>query len=132
LRQPQEDVPADLTLRVTFEVFDDLIGPLLQRPLDPADGLVGGDGQAAALTPRPQLQQRVLQERQGPCLTLHVLEQQVRQPRLELATDQVGRPLDGQTQLVFTHRADKLLAVREGGGQGGIGGALAVEVGPHG
>ena len=71
LRQPQEDAPADLSLGVV-EAWNDLVGPLLQRPLDPTDLLVGRDGQAPPIAPLPQLQQRVLQQRQGPRLARDV------------------------------------------------------------
>ena len=51
--------------------------------MHPANAVVGRDGQAVTLPLKPQIQERVLQQRQGPRLALHVLQEQVGQARLQ-------------------------------------------------
>ena len=133
LGQPQENAAADLEIAGAGpKSFEDGVGSVLEGSLHPAHVMVGGDGQAAALALTPELQQRVLQERQGPGLALHMLDEEVGQARLQGAAGECRGVLDGQAQLVLAHRPDQLLAVRQRSGQIGIRGALAEEIDPHG
>ena len=77
LHQPQEDPPAELLL-LGLEPLEDLVGPVLQRPFDPAQGFVRPQRQPPDVPLLPDLRQRELQERQGPRLPFDISQQPLR------------------------------------------------------
>ena len=93
LHQPQEDPPAELLL-LGLEPLEDLVGPVLQRPFDPAQGFVRPQRQPPDVPLLPDLRQRELQERQGPRLPFDIGQQPLRQRRLHFAADQVRGAID--------------------------------------
>ena len=117
LRQAQED-PATRFLLVCFEPCKDLVGTPFQSPLQPANLLVGSQGQPAALAPLPQFRQGVLQERQGARLVLDIPDQGLDQPRFQLVANTLSRTFDSPPKLILREIADEYLMVGQGARQG--------------
>ena len=76
----------------------------------------------------PELEERVLQQRQRAGLIPHLVEQRVDKPVLEFRSGQQRRPLDRAAHFGLLHRPDQHLVIGHRGGEDGIGGALAIEV----
>jgi hypothetical protein len=79
----------------------------------------------------PALQQRTRQQRQPPGLLGDLVDHGLGQPRLQLQPGPTGGQLDRPAQLAGVHRADQDVVGGQEAGQGGVGGAVAVVVGPH-
>jgi hypothetical protein len=121
-------------------------GQLLLGRREPGDQLLRALGQRAAHAARlavalerehrpaaalPQLQQRVLQQRQRTRLGAGVLEDGVDQPLLELQPDPARRLLDRLAHRVAAHRADEHLPATDQLRELPVGRAALVEVRAH-
>jgi hypothetical protein len=80
----------------------------------------------------PALQQRTRQQRQPPRLVGDLVDHGVGKARLQPQPGPAGGQLDRAAQLLGAHRADQNVVGSQQAGQAGIGGAVAVVVGPHG
>ncbi|GLF95322.1 hypothetical protein SYYSPA8_13515 [Streptomyces yaizuensis] len=100
--------------------------------VDAADGVVGGEGEGTAAAPSPDLQQRVRHQRQSAGLRGRLCHD----PRGQLPFhDQTGRTCRADhrlAQLSRIHRAKGEVCGAQDADQGGVLGAVAVEVGAHG
>jgi hypothetical protein len=128
--QPQQD-PAGRLLGVGVELLPGGFGQPSDRAMHPAGLLVGGHGQGAATAVLPALQQRTRQQRQPAGLLGHLGDHGLGQARLQPQPGPPCRQLDRAAQLAGVHRADQQVVGGQQAGQGGIGGAVAVVVGPH-
>jgi hypothetical protein len=125
LDQAQENPPAELAL-LFAQLAVDLLGSLLERSFDAADRRVVVVGQL------PELEQHVLKERQRSRLGSGLHQQGRDQLGLEADAGEPGRALDRLAQLAPAHRPHQHLLVGHRRRQVGVGGAAAIEVGPHG
>jgi len=83
------------------------------------------------MPPLPQFQQCVLQERHGPWLTPHLIENGGGQVGLKAQPDSPRLPLDRRAQFHRIHRGDQPLVRLHRRPQCGVWRALPPEVGPH-
>ena len=129
--QPQQD-PAGHRLLAGVELLPGAFGQPGDRAAHPTGLLVGGQGQGAAVAVLPALQQRTRQQRQPPGLVGDLADHRLGQARLQLQPGPAGGQLDRPAQLVGVHGADQDVVGGQQAGQAGVGGAVAVVVGPHG
>ena len=129
--QAQEDMPGDVLLLGRQGLVDSFSG-LGNRPAQPARRGVPGQGQAAALAALPGFQQGVREQRQRPRLIADIPQHQVNQAVFQFPAAILGGQLDGLAQFSSAHRPDVLLIFFQCLEQGGVPGAVMVEVGPQG
>jgi hypothetical protein len=128
--QPQED-PTSGVLVVGVELLPGPFGQPSHRAVHPSGLLVGGQGQGAAVAVLPAFQQRTRQQGQPPGLGGDLVDHGLGQAWLQPQPGPAGGQLDRAAQLVGVHRADQQVVGGKEAGQGGVGGAVAVVVGPH-
>ncbi len=125
--EPQQDA-ARHPLAVAVQSPVRALGQAGHRRVHAARLLIGGEPQEPSVASLPQLEQAGGEQRQGPRLTLDVVDQRVRQVGLDLQAGVTSRQLDRAAQLVAAHRPDGRLVGAEQPPQLRIGGAAAVEV----
>ena len=128
--QPQKDVSRDHLL-VGTEPAVNRLSPLGDCRLDAAAGTVALERQQTASSPRPQLEQRVLEEWQCSRLTRDVVQDRVHQARLESESHSPRRPLDRLAQAWGIEAAQQMLMRGHTRGQVWIHGAARIEVRAH-
>ena len=107
------------------------LSPLGDCRLDAAAGMVALERQQTASSPRPQLEQRVLEEWQCSRLTRDVVQDRVHQARLESESHSPRRPLDRLAQAWGIEAAQQMLMRGHTRGQVWIHGAARIEVRAH-
>ena len=128
-REAQQDGPGDrLAVRVQLGVGG--FGQAGDGTTQAAAGPVCGQRQAAVFAGLPQLEQGGRQERQDARLGAGVGHERLGQPRLDPQPDPLRGMLDDGRQLEGAQRSDQHLVGADQTGQGRIGGAPSVVIGP--
>ena len=124
LREAQQRPAGDLLL-LGRERGVDRLGPLGDRALDAAGLAVALQREHPAPASLPQLEERVLEQRQRTRLAVEVVEDRADEALLELQAHRARRLLDRVADAVRRERPHQVLRARDQGGQVGVGRARA-------